>query len=237
METDQGQFGIKQRCVFNDLQSFHAVGGFPLDPLHDFMERVGAFDALFVLRSLIGEGHFTLQEYNTCMSNVKLADYESSDRPPPVKENHDKLPGKAMAVSLHIKLMPFALWWLMKEKREMESDLLDLVFIIHNINEYILADALSLADSEEFENLMVEFFSKRKTCGERYPGLTKVVCKHHFMEHYADQIVRFGPFTSIWTARCESRHRDFVNFSESSKNFINVLKTLAIRNQKKMSTR
>jgi len=45
----------------------------------------------------------------------------------------------------------------------------------------------------------------------------------HFLEHYAQQLLDYGPFHCTGTARCESRHRDFVNFAESSKNFINIV--------------
>jgi len=58
-----------------------------------------------------------------------------------------------------------------------------------------------------------------------------------FLEHYSRQMVLFGPFVATWTARFEAKHRDFVNFSEASKNFINVVKTLAVKNQKKLASR
>ena len=47
----------------------------------------------------------------------------------------------------------------------------------------------------------------------------------------------FGPLSATWTARYESKHRDFKNFSESAKNFKNLLKTLAVKNQKKLASR
>ncbi len=51
------------------------------------------------------------------------------------------------------------------------------------------------------------------------------------------QMRAFGPLTTIWTARFESKHRDYVNFAQSAKNFKNILKTLAVKNQKKLASR
>jgi hypothetical protein len=146
VEMNPRPFGLSGACLFNELSSFHAVGGFPLDPMHDFFERVGNYDALNALQALISLGLITMEEYNSFMADLPLVDYEVADRPPPVKPSSEKLPGKAMAVSLHIKLMPYAFWWLLDKKRDMESDILDLIFILHRINEYLLADSFSQAD-------------------------------------------------------------------------------------------
>lgn len=233
--NSENQFGLKEACVFNVLESFHAVGQFPMDPLHDFYEKLGVCDAQAVIVTLAETGKISLDRYNDLLSNLKLEDYESSDRPLPVNSKADKLSGKALSVALHIRLMPFLLASLLDE--DFESELLDLLLVLSKLNEFILADCFSPVDVLTFQDLVVEYFEKKKICKERYPSWRKNVSRDHFVEHYSQQILDFGPFTCIWTARCESRHRDFVNFSESSKNFINIVKTLSVKNQKKMASR
>jgi hypothetical protein len=61
--------------------------------------------------------------------------------------------------------------------------------------------------------------------------------KYHYLEHYPQQILETGPLNVTWTARFESKHREFVNWCESSKNFVNVLKTLSWNSQKKLASR
>jgi hypothetical protein len=234
-ENSGERFGLKEKCVFNVLEAFHAVGQFPMDPMHDFLEKVGAYDAQAVIVSLAGIGKLTIENYNALLENLRLEDYESGDRPLPVNPKAEKLAGKAMSVSLHIRIMPFLLSQLLDS--DYDSDLLDLLFMLSKINEYILAECFSEVDVVEFQELVVDFFEKKRLCKETFPLFKKYVPKDHFLEHYSQQILDFGPFTCTWTARCESRHRDFVNFSESSKNFINILKTLANKNQKKMASR
>ena len=41
----------------------------------------------------------------------------------------------------------------------------------------------------------------------------------------------------VFDSYSHKSHRDFVNWCESSKNFVNVLKTLSNKNQKKMASR
>lgn len=217
------------------LESFKAVGQFPFDSMHDFFEKIGPHDVQAGLLTMIGQQKFTLLEYNTLLRALQLKDYEIGDRPPPMKPHGDKLPGKALAVSLHIRLMPFLLDRLLNEHED--SIVLELLLIVHELHEYIMADALSPADLLAFEELVVRYFFKRKECSELYPAFQKLTPRFHFLEHYSEQMERFGPFLGVWTARCESKHRDYVNFSEAAKNFINLLKTLAEKDQKKLACR
>jgi len=227
--------GLKDRCVFNVLESFHAVGQLPMDVMHDFCEKVGACDAQAVILSLARIGKISVDRYNDLLANLRFEDYESGDRPLPINQKAEKLAGKALSIGLHIRVMPLLLSRLLE--KDFDSDLVDLLFMLSKLNEYILADSFSLADVENFKELVIEYTEKRKICLEQFPAFLKNTPKMHFIEHYWQQLLDFGPFTCTWTARCESRHRDFVNFSESSKNFINILKTLATKNQKKLATR
>lgn len=229
------EFGVSRSCVFNELESFKSVGQFPFDSMHDFLEKIAAFDIQAGLLTLVAQRKFTLEEYNELLKNVQLKDYEVGDRPPPVKPHTDRLQGKALAVSLHIRLLTGFLYRLLNEDED--SIVLDLLLIIHELHEYVMADALSAGDLLTFEELAVKYFAKRKECIDKFPAFHKLTPRFHFLEHYAEQMERYGPFTGVWSARCESKHREYVNFSESSKNFINILKTLAEKDRKKMACR
>jgi hypothetical protein len=45
-----GEFGITSPCVLNSLKSFHCVGQFPLDPLHDVLEKVFLYNVFRATR-------------------------------------------------------------------------------------------------------------------------------------------------------------------------------------------
>jgi hypothetical protein len=192
-----GQYGVNSECLLNKLKAFHCVGQMPLDPMHDFMEKIGACDALFVLKTLITQGLFTLTAYNSVLKNTKLEGYESSDRPPAVKESCTKLPGKAMAVSLHIKLMPFIVWQLMGGSVEM-TDVLDLLVLLHRINEFLLADKFHLGDIDSFQELLVDYFAKRNLCEEQFPFVLASTPKWHFLGMVVACLANYGTGTYVF---------------------------------------
>lgn len=55
--------------------------------------------------------------------------------------------------------------------------------------------------------------------------------KHHYLLHYADLTLQFGPLIHTWTMRFESKHSYFKRCIRASKNFRNVTKSLADRHQ------
>ncbi len=198
-------------------------------------EKVAAVDCQSILIALKETGRFTFKAYNQVLNNIRLEGYEGCDRPVPVKDGDGKLAGKALSVALHIRLMPFVISSLVDFDEQCE--LLQLLVTIHSINEILMAECLSHEDAYNLQGLVVQFFALRKSCSEQHVAFGHFTPKYHYLEHYAAQILEFGPFTSVWTARYESRHRDFVNWCESSKNFVNILKTLCCKNQKKVASR
>lgn len=227
--------GIKERSLFNCLQAFHCVGQIPFDFMHDWLEKVAPVDCQSILMAFKNSDKFSLKEYNQALSNLRLEDYEQRDRPFPVKEGDKKLAGKALSIALHVRLMPLVIASLLD--LDEDCDLLQFLSTIHNINEIMMADCLSVQDAYSLQTLIVKYFALRQECSEKYLTFSKLVPKNHYLEHYPAQMLAFGPFTSVWTARYESRHRDFVNWCESSKNFINIVKTLCHKNQKKLASR
>jgi hypothetical protein len=207
----------------------------PFDLMHDWLEKVAPVDCQSILMAFVKSGVFTLQAYNMALNNIKLETYEVGDRPFPVKEGDKKMPGKALSVALHVRLMPVVICSI--AELDEECDLVRLLVTVHSINEVLLADCLAQDDADYLQNLIMRYFTLRRACSEKLPFFTQHVPKNHFLEHYPSQILRYGPCISAWVARYESRHRDFVNWCESSKNFVNVLKTLCNKNQKKMASR
>jgi hypothetical protein len=177
---ERGEFGLNSGCVFNVLQSFHCVGQIPTDIMHDFCEKVAAFDVMSILKVLVSSDLFTFEEYNTVLRDVKLGDYEAADRPMVVNPKVGRIPGKAMAVCLHLRLMPYFVWRILRGNVP-DSDAIDLMVILARLQEYILADKLSTADVDNFEDLVVEYFAKRKACEQQYIGFCNMTPKYHHL--------------------------------------------------------
>lgn len=61
---DVQNFSLRERCIMNQLQCFHATESMPPDLMHDFMEGVVANDLCGILKCLHQEEWFTVQQYN-----------------------------------------------------------------------------------------------------------------------------------------------------------------------------
>ncbi len=55
--------------------------------------------------------------------------------------------------------------------------------------------------------------------------------KLHYMSHYPQQTLQFGPLTHCWTLRFEGKHSYFKSINRINKNKVNICKTLAHRHQ------
>jgi hypothetical protein len=177
---ERGEFGINSGCPLNVLQSFHCIGQLPNDVMHDFFEKVASFDAMSILKVLVSSGLFTFEEYNQVLRDVKLGDYEAGDRPKVVNPKTACIPGKAMAVSLHLRLMPFFVWRLLRGNVP-DSHVIDLLVILARMRDYLMADKLSSEDIDKFQELVVDFFAKRKICEEEYTTFCNMTPKYHHL--------------------------------------------------------
>lgn len=181
----KGEFGLNWNCEFNVLKAFHPIGHMPLDPLHDWLEKVGAYDGLSIVKALVSSGLFSLSAYNAALRNVALANYEAADRPPPISNNSERLPGKALSVALEIRVMPILILRLRLihggDLLIDVSPLLKLLSYLHRINEYMLADAFNVIDADKFQDLLVEYFYQRKVCEELFGGFLQKTPRYHYL--------------------------------------------------------
>ena len=101
--------GLRKPCLFNTLQSFHAVTSLPPDAFHDVVEGGVSIDILEMLRSLIKRKVFSLAQFNDRLQSINYTFSDASDIPSPLTKNCEKLPGKGVANMVFIRLLPFLL--------------------------------------------------------------------------------------------------------------------------------
>ena len=103
-DTNHKNYGLKQRCPFNQLEAFHAVYSFPPDVLHDIMEGVVAQDLCGVIKILSEKGWYKLDDYNAALKRHTYKSFESSDKSQEILNfKAKKLPGKAVSVWTQIR--------------------------------------------------------------------------------------------------------------------------------------
>ena len=79
--VNKNTYGLRKRCPLNKLASFHSVLQFPPDCVHDLMEGVIAQDLFGVIKILVNEGWFTIDDYNKRIKRFSFLSYEAGDKP------------------------------------------------------------------------------------------------------------------------------------------------------------
>ena len=232
---DGGRHGLKKRCPFNELDSFHAIYGFPPDILHDIFEGVVAQDLCGVIKILSEEGWFQLEEYNTSLKKQEYKSFERSDKPQEIKSfKAMKLPGKAVAIWTHIRNFAFIIKPFVKDY---ENQVLALGLKLAEIVERVTAVEIRHYEVEVLEEKILEYLDDRKQVFDDFPHLIgKAKPKHHYLVHYPEAIRKFGPCLAYWTGRFESKHRVSKGTAESAKNFKNISLTVSVRQQMRMAS-
>jgi len=82
-------FGIKERCIFNDLKYYHIYENQCVDVMHDLYEGILRYDMANIISKLIDLNYFTLESLNF---KIKYNLYNPHEKniPPAIKENHLK---------------------------------------------------------------------------------------------------------------------------------------------------
>ena len=229
---NQLRHGLRRSCPLNKLESFHATYSFPQDTLHDIAEGVVAEDLLGCLRILIKRKFFSEDNYNRALFRHQYKDYEANDRPEKIDIKKKKLKGKAMSLVCHIRNVGMILSYLDLPLRIFEDRIFQFLMNLASIVERILAPSLRKYEIVSLEEDIIDYLNDRQEIyNEVSKGLNNAKPKTHFMFHLSESIAKYGPTGATWTARYESKHRVGKSLATSGKNFKNIAKTVAERQQ------
>ena len=204
--VDPNKHGLKHRCSFNQLQSFHATLSFPPDCMHDALEGVAAQDLNAGIKILSSRRWFSLDDYNRKLKGLGFTSYESTDVPEAVPKNARKLSGKACSIWVHVRNFPLVVKGFLYDNDDLKSDDEVLVWMLK------LVDVINRLSATEFRNneielletKIVEYLDTRKDIYEQYPDvLGTPKPKHHLLTHYGQAVRLYGPPLAYWTGRFE----------------------------------
>ena len=197
---NRGRYGLRKRCPFNDLQSFHAVYSFPPDVLHDLFEGVVAQDLCGIIKILSEKGWFSLDDYNNALKKQEFKSFERDDKPQEIKSfKAKKLPGKAVSVWTHLRNFGFLIHQFVGD---FDDQVLVLGLELADIVERVTAVECRQYEIDVLEEKILGYLDHRKEVFEEFPlqmGTAKP--KHHYLSHYCDAMRGFGPCLSFWTGQ------------------------------------
>ena len=237
MEIEE-RFGLRYRCSFNELKSFHAVISFPPDLLHDLLEGVVAQDLCGFIKIMTLKGLFTLEQYNETLKEHHFRSYEINDKPQPIVNNKaQKLPGKAVSIWLNMRSFGMIVNS-MPNPIDENDEVFTISMKLAEITERLTATEFREYEIELLEEKIHDYLEERAELYKKYPNfLGTPKPKHHFLTHYGESIRKFGPPLAYWTGRFESKHRVAKGAAEAAKNFKNISLTLSVRQQHRMASK
>lgn len=218
--------GVKSDCVLNKLEHFSTIRGFPPDFLHDLLEGVVPVELSLCLKKLIQKKYFTFDELNAAIQSFPYRFSDKTNRPQQISKSFQmkgSFGGNGHENWTLLRLLPLIIGSKVPENDATWTLILELKDIVE-----ILAS--SHFSTESLGYLVSKVSDHRKLLQEQFPDF-KLRPKHHFIEHYAELIKCFGPVIDFWTIRFEAKHSFFKKVVHDSRNFKNVVLTLAQQHQ------
>ena len=219
--------GVKFDSVFNKLKHFHVCQpGLPPCLGHDLFEGIVSNDLALYIENLVSVGkHFSYTQLNRSISNLKLQGSDASNRPCDVRPKGQKLGGSAAQNWCLLRLLPILIGD--RIKNPLEDQVWLLCLKLREIVELICAPKIH-ANQVAYLNILIrEYLDSRVSL---FPDKSAKP-KHHYLLHYPDLILKFGPLIRLWTLRFESKHTYFKQCARKLRNFKSLGSTLAERHQ------
>ena len=225
-DANKQLYGIKGDCILSEeLDTFHVSRGLPPDPPHDILEGILPIEIAIVFDHFIKAKILSLGEINHLMMSFKYIHHDRTNKPHAIGHTFSKkmcISGNAHENWNLIRLLPLILG----DKVPFDDPYWVMLLLLRDITEIAMAPCLDeyiLVYMEELIQEHAELFCE-------YAGVD-MRPKHHFLSHYPRLVRCFGPLLHTWTLRYEAKHKFFKKIAKMVMNFINILKTMAVRHQ------
>lgn len=217
--------GIKERCVWNNIPSFHVTKNFAVDIAHDIFEGVAGFDLSEILyRLVIVDKIFSIDTLN---HRLKYFDYGKGNINKPPLITNDHLKKKKIKMSFaEMKALVLYAGLLFGNLVPYENKFWYLYIILRQILAIILSKNVSKEKCEALKDLIIKHHSLYKNLFD-----IPLKPKCHNLVHYPDIMLKIGPLVNISSLRYESKHREFKLCANTVASRVNITKTLAIKQQ------
>ena len=218
--------GVKQDSVLNQLRYYHvAQPGMPPCLAHDLFEGVVSLDLPLIINVLIKEKKWlTYSQLNERIAKFPYQGADALDKPCPLSESYTHITGHAVQNWVFLRLLPLILHPFVQNKAD---PLWGILLKLKEIVEMVCTPNITELDVAYLQVCIEEYLFDRKL---HFPNCN-LKPKHHYLYHYPELILAFGPLIRLWTLRFESKHSYFKRCARKLQNFVNLPKTLAERHQ------
>ena len=218
-------YGVKSGALFRNIGHWHCIGRLPSDIAHDIFEGVATKVLQKVISHCLEHNFVDLQTVNQRLTTFEFKASDKRNKPSkllPGPRNTVKVKQTFSQTWCLVRLLPIVIGDLVPEDDEAWKVLLQFLHVLEWICSPSLRAGHVLYLDQEISNLHDAM---------RCVFQNVMTPKEHYLYHYKDQILDFGPLRNIWTFRLESKHQYFLDVVKLNRCHKNICKSLARRHQ------
>lgn len=217
--------GIKEKCIFHELQDFHVILNAGVDAMHDFFEGISNLVITAILLQLIFvKGKFSLDDLSYRLRIMDFG-FESANVPLEIKAEY-------LQKNKRLKMSATEMLFF---TRYLSVIIGDLVPVNHTIWPLYIAlrEVVDIITSPIMTKSRISVLEKKITeLNKLYVEYAEHLRpKCHFMVHYPTIIKQNGPVIKFACMRNESKHREIKACIQNPSSHTNVLTTVSTRYQ------
>lgn len=232
MSTDPKKihaFGIKDKCLLNELENFNTITNPTVDVMHDFLEGIVPYELNLFFKYLISKRKITLQNLNDKIQSFNFGYLERKNFPSSV--NLEKGIGQRAAQTWCLTpYLPLILFEIFDSSDTEIQEYCTLIKLLIKCMRICLSPKITIREIEELPVIISQHHTQFKKI---FPNL-RLKPKHHNMIHYPRIIKSMGPLVHFWCMRYEGKHNVFKSMAQTHNNYKNVCKMLSYKYQEKL---
>ncbi|XP_046740534.1 uncharacterized protein LOC124407968 [Diprion similis] len=216
------KYGIKGRCIFNDIPSYDLIDNPTCDSAYDILEGGFWYTMGKICQVLINvDKLFSLDQLNERVRFFKYGSTMVGNSPPTI--THDFLRKQVIVFSAS-EMLCFVYYFglIIGDLVPNDNEVWQLYIVVRKILSVVMAISFRKKTTDLLRTLVKQHHSL-------YLQLFRepLKPKHHFMLHHSTCIEKCGPLCDMSTIRFEGNHRDFKQNAKVVTSRINIAYTLA----------
>ncbi|PIK52380.1 hypothetical protein BSL78_10692 [Apostichopus japonicus] len=227
-ENNLSTTGLSRSSVLNELPYYHVLENASVDVMHDIFEGIAPLEVKLILKQLIDNGSFTLEEINERISSFSYGFTDKRNQPTLIHQNSLRNPsGSSGQTASQMMCLVFTLPLIIGDKVMVDSDVWELLLMLLDIIKLVMSRTVSEEETFHLSSLIRDHHGLYlRLFPDRH-----LIPKHHFLLHYPHCIRLLGPLQQYSSMRFEAKHKQLKLFAKVSNNFRNIAKTLAYKYQ------
>lgn len=190
------EYGINRLSLLESLPYFSVVMGLPHDIMHDLYEGVVPYELKLLIQHCIDESFFDLNLLNQRLESFDFGYSERGDKPAPFPDT-----AKIKQTASQMKILSKIFLLLVGDCVPRGDTFWECYIILLRICDICTATDLTVDSAAYLEHLIEEHHRSFK----KLYSDASIIPKMHFMLHYPQQIINYGPLVHSWTMRYEAK--------------------------------